>query len=86
MTDRYETAEGTISSLKLLNSSVNGNPRYRVNLEGGAAMQTQSDASVNYAINNPEYRNVPVVLTTTKAGRIVGIRTQDGQHTDGPQG
>jgi hypothetical protein len=83
MAARRTTQEGTIAGLKRLASSVNGNPRYRVTLVGGAVLDTQSDASVGYAIGNPEYRDVPVVLTTTHAGRIVGIRTQDGQHRDG---
>lgn len=86
MATMYHTQEGTITRLVPLNASVNGNPRYRVTLTGGAVMDTQTDASVNYAISNPEYRQVPVVLTTTKAARIVGIRTQDGRHSDGPQG
>ena len=86
MAGRYETTYGTIAELKRLKLSASGNPRYRVTLVGGAVMQTQTDASVNYAMGNPEWHNVPVILTTTRAGRIVGIRTTDGRHADGPQG
>ena len=81
----YTTAEGTIARLDRRNSSTNGNPRYRVTLVGQATIDTETDASVNYAIDNPEYRDVPIVLTLER-NKVVGIRTADGKHTDGPQG
>jgi hypothetical protein len=85
MAAKYNTVDGTIVRIDHAGTSVNGNPRYRLTLDGGAVMQTQSDAAINYGIQNPEYRNVPVTLVTTRAGRVVGVRTQDGQHKDGPQ-
>jgi hypothetical protein len=81
----YTTAEGTIARLDRRKASTNGNPRYRVTLVGQATIDTETDASVNYAIDNPEYRDVPVILTLERS-KIVGIRTADGVHTDGPQG
>ena len=59
-----------IESLERLNNSVNGNPRYRVRFTDGTVADTQSDASLNYGISNPEYRDVPLRVTFTRAGRI----------------
>lgn len=60
----------TIASLERLNASANGNPRFKVTFTNGESALTQSDASINYAIENPEYRDVPVEFTFTAAGRI----------------
>jgi hypothetical protein len=59
-----------IESLERLNNSVNGNPRYRVHFTDGTVADTQSDASLNYGITNPEYRDVPLRVTFTRAGKI----------------
>ena len=66
--EKYEVK--TIASLERLKSSVNGNPRFRVMFTDGAVMQTQTDVSIAYAIENSEYRDVPVKVFTTPAGRI----------------
>ncbi len=61
-----------ITELKRLNSSVNGNPRYRVTFDDGSSAITQSDAMFCYAITNPEMRS-DVIVTYTRAGRIADI-------------
>lgn len=63
----------TIASLERLRLSVNGNPRFRVTFTSGLVAQTQTDGSIGYAIENPEYRDVPVVVTFTRAGRIIDV-------------
>lgn len=68
----------TITSLERLRLSVNGNPRFRVTFDNGLTAQTQSDAGFAYAIENPEYRDVPLDVTLTRAGRISHIARSDG--------
>lgn len=60
----------TIIALERLRLSVNGNPRFRVTFDNGTVAQTETDASIGYSIENPEYRDVPLRVFTTKAGRI----------------
>lgn len=60
---RIETTE------RLPNSRM-GNPRWRVTFTDGTVAITTSDASISYAINNPEYRNNDVRVWLTEAGRI----------------
>lgn len=62
-----------ISQLERLRSSVNGNPRYRIYFTDASMMDTMSDASINYGIKNPEYRNGPVKVFTTRAGKVWNI-------------
>lgn len=63
----------TIASLEKLKFSTNGNPRFRVTFTSGLVAQTQTDGSVGYAIENPEYRDTPVVVTFSRAGRITDV-------------
>lgn len=63
----------TIASLERLKLSVNGNPRFKVTFTNGLVAQTQTDGSVGYSIENSEYRDVPVLVTFTKAGRITDV-------------
>jgi hypothetical protein len=63
----------TIAKLERLKLSRMGNPRFRVTFTNGMVAQTQTDSSVGYSIENPEYRNVPVVVSFTRAGRIYGV-------------
>ena len=65
----------TIASLERLKLSTNGNPRFRVTFTDGTVAQTQTDASVGYSIENPEFRDVPVRVSYTPAGRIWNIET-----------
>jgi hypothetical protein len=64
----------TIDYLQRLTCSVNGNPRFRVHFTDGSSALTQSDASVAYGLGNPEYRDVPLEVTFTKAGRIAYLK------------
>lgn len=63
----------TIASIKRLNTSALGNPRFRVTFTDGSIAQTQSDASISYSIENREYRDVPLEVTFSRAGRIVDL-------------
>lgn len=45
-------------------TSVNGNPKHRVELDTGESFNTQIDASVNYGINNPDMFDQDVEITT----------------------
>lgn len=63
----------TIDTLERLNNSRNGNPRFRVTFTDGTVAQTETDGSVNYVIENKEFRDVPLKVTFTKAGRIKHI-------------
>lgn len=58
-TDRWILQEG---------SSANG-----VYFTDGTSAVTQSDASFAHSINNSEFRDVPLKVTYTKAGRISDI-------------
>lgn len=63
----------TIQSLERLRLSANGNPRFRITFTNGRIAQTQSDAGINYGIENPEYRDKPLHVTFTAAGKISGL-------------
>lgn len=62
-----------IAWIEPFGTSVNSNPRYKVGFTDGSVLFTQWDASCNYEINNPEYRDGPVLLTLSRHGRIVYI-------------
>lgn len=64
----------TITSVKRARSSANGNPAFVVTFTDGTEARTGTDSAVGYEIANPEYRGVPLAVTFTKAGRIVGVR------------
>lgn len=63
----------TIEKLERLRLSANGNPRFRVTFTNGLVAQTQTDSSVGYSISNPEFRDRPVKVSFTGAGRIFGV-------------
>lgn len=67
------SATRTIDRLERLTSSAYGNPRYRVHFTDGSSAVTMSDAGFVYAINNPAFRDKPVSVTFTRAGRISDI-------------
>lgn len=73
MASKPKTFDAVIVSTKSLDNSAAGNPRWRVFLRGGEVLTTQSDASCNYGINNPEIIGQPVTLTLTASGRISHI-------------
>lgn len=57
-----------------MRSSVNGNPAFRVAFTNGLVARTQSDAAISYELENPEYRDVPLDVEFTPAGRIATWR------------
>lgn len=67
----------TIESMKRLNLSAMGNPRFEVTFTDGSVAQTQTNSSVGYSIENPEYRGVPVLVSFTRAGKIFGVDVAD---------
>jgi len=57
-----ETIKGLkIDKLERMNSSINGNPRFRVYFSNGLVSQTMVDDMATYAIENYTRRNRPVV-------------------------
>lgn len=77
------TFTGEIIRIERLRLSRNGNPRMRVSFAGtgrgetwraGPTLTTGTDAAVGYEIENAEWRDGPVTVTLTRAGRIIGIR------------
>ena len=63
----------TIDYLERMNSSVNGNPRFRIHFTSGHVATTQPDAGVSYGIENSTYRNVPLRVTATPTGLVYGL-------------
>jgi hypothetical protein len=82
MAGKGTTLTTSLVSVKRLNNSVNGNPRFRLNTLHGEFV-TQSDASCSYDVDNiarkirqrdtGENVAVPVVLSLTPAGRVWNI-------------
>lgn len=72
------TITGTIRRVEYIDSSVYGNPYYRVAIETTDGeielLRTQINAGFNYAINNAEYREGVHEFTLSKAGRITGVK------------
>jgi len=78
------TITGKVTRVERMGLSRYGNPYHRVAIEiesidGTPAesstpviLRTQIDSGINYAINNPEYRDVVHVFKLTRAGRIYG--------------
>lgn len=60
----------TIERLDRMDSSANGNPRYLVTFTDGTGKPTSPDASIAYALPNPEFRGVPVTFTQNGRGHI----------------
>lgn len=70
MPSKPHTETKTIASLERLYNSVNGNPRWHVYFTDGTDAITLSDAGIGYELNNPAFRDAPVVFTFTRDGRI----------------
>ncbi len=51
-----------IVALERLRLSPNGNPRFQVVLNDGTVTQTQSDAAINYKIENITYRDTDLMV------------------------
>ena len=57
-----ETVKGLkIDKLERMNSSVNGNPRFRVHFSNGLVSQTMVDAMLGYGIQNYVGENKPLL-------------------------
>lgn len=65
----------TIVKIERLGTSVYGNPYFRLHLEDGTSVRTQIDSMVNIGIENSEYLNRPVIISTTKAGRVHDVKS-----------
>lgn len=63
----------TIDRVTRLGVSSYGNPRFRVHFTDGTTAETQTDASINYGIENTENIGVPVNVTYSRAGRITHV-------------
>ena len=61
---------GTLTVVKRCASSVNGNPRYLVMLDGYTA-KTMVDSSLGYSITNFEGKNVEALIGTHYGTRSV---------------
>lgn len=67
----------TIDTVERMNNSVDDNPKYRVTFTSGLVAQTQTDSQIAYAIDNSEFRDVPVDVYFTKAGHIFDVRVTE---------
>lgn len=65
----------TIVRVERLGTSVYGNPYFRLHLEDGTSVRTQINSMVNVGIENSENLNRPVIITTTKAGRVYDVKS-----------
>jgi len=66
-----QTVTARIVASERLNSSVNGNPRYRIAFDDGEMRTSQSDAAWCYGFGNRGMRNGDMVtMTLSAAGRI----------------
>lgn len=74
MTRTETMAIRTISFLTRLNSSVNGNPRFRIHFDDGSSAITSSDSMLCYGLENKENIGNPVEVTFTRAGRVSDVR------------
>lgn len=64
------TYGATISRVERVGTSTNGNPTFDVFFEDAPTARTQTDASVGYEIDNPEWLGARVMVTVTPSGRI----------------
>jgi hypothetical protein len=65
----------TIVRVERLGTSVYGNPYFRLHLEDGTSVRTQINASISYSVENRENLNRPVIISTTKAGRVYDVKS-----------
>lgn len=64
------TVTGIVTHVERLGTTYWGNPMHNVTLDGISTFRISDNASLNYAIDNAEYRNTPHVFVLTRAGRI----------------
>lgn len=77
MTSGDYTRVHTITALERLQNSVNGNPAWKLTFEDGSFTRTQSDASISYSLPNPEFRDVPLIVSFTRAGRVWNLEPRE---------
>lgn len=69
---------GTVERVERLGTSIYGNPYFKVAIvthEGDVTIvRTQIDSSINYAINNPEFKDKEHTFLATSAFRIYGTQ------------
>lgn len=72
-----QTVTGIVIHVERLGTTHYGNPMHRVTLstptepfDGVSVFRVSNDASLNYEINNPTFRNEPHTFALTRAGRI----------------
>jgi hypothetical protein len=74
-----------IHSIKRLDSSVNGNPRFAIAFDDAAAspLTTSSDCGFCYAVGNPDMREGCLVrVTLTRADRIADMSPVGGPNAE----
>lgn len=64
----------TITNLVRMDSSRNGNPRFRVFFEDGSNAPTEPDAAWSYGAENSEFRAGPVEVHYNGRGHITYAR------------
>lgn len=69
-----------VEAVERRRSSVNGNPRWLVQLDDGTSYLTATDAAVNYGIQNSELSKPNQVEVTVENGRIVYIEPAVVEH------
>lgn len=66
--------EKVITRVERLGVSMYGNPYFRLHFEDGSSARTSIDSMINYGVENSDNLNRPVVIKTTKAGRVYDIK------------
>jgi hypothetical protein len=74
MASKSITYVQTIDYLERMNSSVNGNPRFRIHYTDGQVATTQPDAGVSYGLENRENIGVPVTVIATPSGLVYSVK------------
>lgn len=69
--EKTNEVTATITQLTRRRSSANGNPAWRIMLDGGAVLDTEPDVSVSYELGNPEFRDTAVRFDLNKYGRVI---------------
>jgi hypothetical protein len=76
-TGRVEIQNGLIIDwLERLVNDRSGNPRWQVTFTDGTVAVTHSGAAINYGIDNREYRNVPLTVEFSPAGKITRMHPE----------
>jgi hypothetical protein len=60
----------TIASMRRLQNTMAGNPRYEIAFTNGITLQTAPDSSIAYAIDGDTFQGVLLQLELNTAGQI----------------